>query len=341
MKNILVTGGAGFIGSHTIVTLIESGFNPIIADNLVNSERFVLDRINQIVGKEVPFYEIDICDKAALQKLFSDYKLDGVIHFAAHKAVGESVEKPLKYYHNNLVSLMHLMEVMEEHKVSNLVFSSSCTVYGQPEKLPVDERAPIVPAESPYGNTKQIGEEIITDVAKSNPNFKSTLLRYFNPIGAHPSALIGELPIGVPKNLVPFITQTAAGLRNELTVYGDDYDTVDGTCIRDYIHVLDLAQAHVDALVYMHKTNDQISTFNVGTGNGNTVLELIKAFEKVTGVPLKYKIGPRRTGDVEQVWAQADKVKETLKWQPKHSLEKALADAWKWQQATLNNEKGS
>ncbi|MCE7061367.1 UDP-glucose 4-epimerase GalE [Dyadobacter sp. CY343] len=330
---ILVTGGAGFIGSHTVVELDKAGFEPVIIDNLYNSNLGVLDGIKQITGKDFPFYEMDCNDSEKVRELFAKEKFDGVIHFAAYKAVGESVEKPLNYYENNLISLMVLLRAMTEFNVPNFVFSSSCTVYGQPDAIPVTEQTPRKPANSPYGNTKAIGEDIIRDYIYAKPGVKAISLRYFNPIGAHESALIGELPNGVPSNLVPYITQTAAGLRKSLTVFGSDYDTPDGTCIRDFIHVVDLAKAHVKALELLESESgpDYYDVFNVGTGEGYTVLQLINTFEQVNGVKLNYSIGPRREGDVEKIYAQSDKVNNVMKWRAEKTMAEALRDAWKWQ----------
>ena len=331
---ILVTGGSGYIGSHTAVELINAGYEVVIIDNFSNSEPFVLDRIRKITGKDFSFEEIDLADRGAVQQFFSKYNdLNGIIHFAANKAVGESVEKPLMYYRNNLGSLIHLLENMEEHQVANLVFSSSCTVYGQPDELPVNELAPIKKAESPYGNTKQICEEIIADSITANPLLRSIALRYFNPIGAHESGLIGELPQGVPANLIPFVTQTAIGLRDELKVFGDDYNTPDGSCVRDYIHVVDLAKAHVVAVdrLLEKKNSKNYEWFNLGTGKGVSVLEVIKTFEKVTGVSLPYRIVERRIGDVEQVWADTKIANEVLGWRSDTSLAESLESAWKWE----------
>lgn len=330
---ILVTGGAGFIGSHTVVELHNAGFEPVIIDNLYNSNLNVLEGIKKITGKEFPFYEIDCNDADKVRALFEKEKFDGVIHFAAYKAVGESVEKPLNYYENNLISLLVLLRAAQEFHVDKFVFSSSCTVYGQPEKLPVTESTPRLPANSPYGNTKAIAEDIIRDHVHSRPGLKAISLRYFNPIGAHETSLIGELPNGVPSNLVPFITQTAAGLRKSLTVFGNDYDTPDGTCIRDFIHVVDLAKAHVKALDLLEsQTNtNYYDVFNVGTGEGYTVLQLINTFEEVNGVKLNYTIGPRREGDVEKIYAQSDKVNNVMKWRAEKTMADALRDAWNWQ----------
>ncbi|MCF0074845.1 UDP-glucose 4-epimerase GalE [Dyadobacter sp. CY261] len=330
---ILVTGGAGFIGSHTVVELHNAGFEPVIIDNLYNSNLNVLEGIKKIAGKEFPFYEIDCNDADKVRALFEKEKFDGVIHFAAYKAVGESVEKPLNYYENNLISLLVLLRAAKEFNVDKFVFSSSCTVYGQPEKLPVTESTPRLPANSPYGNTKAIAEDIIRDHVHSGPDLKAISLRYFNPIGAHETSLIGELPNGVPSNLVPFITQTAAGLRKSLTVFGNDYNTPDGTCIRDFIHVVDLAKAHVKALDLLESQTDTnyYDVFNVGTGEGYTVLQLINTFEEVNGVKLNYSIGPRREGDVEQIYAQSDKVNNVMKWRAEKTMAEALRDAWNWQ----------
>jgi UDP-glucose 4-epimerase len=330
---ILVTGGAGFIGSHTVVELHNAGFEPVIVDNLYNSNLNVLEGIKKITGREFPFYEIDCNDADKVRALFEKEKFDGVIHFAAYKAVGESVEKPLNYYENNLISLLVLLRTMKEFNVDKFVFSSSCTVYGQPEKLPVTESTPRLPANSPYGNTKAIAEDIIRDHVHSGPGIKAISLRYFNPIGAHETSLIGELPNGVPSNLVPFITQTAAGLRKSLTVFGNDYNTPDGTCIRDFIHVVDLAKAHVKALDLLESqtVTNYYDVFNVGTGEGYTVLQLIDTFEEVNGVKLNYTIGPRREGDVEQIYAQSDKVNNVMKWRAEKTMANALRDAWNWQ----------
>lgn len=333
MKKILITGGAGYIGSHTAVSLIEAGFEPIIIDNFSNSNKSVLKGLKAILGREVTCYEGDCNDRSMMESIFSENKFEGVIHFAAYKAVGESTKLPLKYYINNIDSLLILMELMAEHGVKDLVFSSSCTVYGQPEELPVSESTPRKEAESPYGNTKKICEDILRDYIRSGAETRIISLRYFNPVGAHPSGEIGELPLGVPNNLVPFITQTAVGIREKLTVFGDDYDTPDGSCVRDYIHVMDLADAHVKALEYLFsQKNNFYDIFNVGTGNGNTVLEVINTFEKVSNQALNYSIGPRRPGDVEKVWADTAKINKELGWQAKYSLEDSLRDSWNWQQ---------
>lgn len=331
MKKILVTGGAGYIGSHTVVELIEAGFDPIIVDNYSNSNPTVIENLEKLCQQKISNYNIDCTDEQALSEVFSKHTIFGVIHFAAYKAVGESVEQPLKYYENNIGSLVSLLKVMERFKVDNLVFSSSCTVYGQPDSLPVSENAAIVQANSPYGYTKQVCENILIDCIHANKSFSAVLLRYFNPIGAHSSALIGELPIGIPNNLVPFITQTGAGWRESLTVFGDDYNTPDGTCIRDYIHVVDLAKAHVKAIEWMEKSDEKIGVFNIGTGTGISVLEAIHAFEKKSNTKLNYKIGPRRPGDVEQIWASSQKAEDTLHWKAQYSIEDAMEHAWKWQ----------
>ncbi|GAB3983909.1 UDP-glucose 4-epimerase GalE [Spirosoma terrae] len=331
---ILVTGGAGFIGSHTVVSLVEAGFEPVIVDDFSNSERSVLDGLRKILGRDVTYYPANCNDASAMEAIFQNESFTGIIHFAAYKAVGESVQQPLKYYRNNLDSLMLLLELMPKYGVQNLVFSSSCTVYGQPEHLPVTESTPRLPAQSPYGNTKAISEDIIRDTVTANQPIKALALRYFNPVGAHPSAEIGELPLGVPANLVPFITQTAAGIRPSLTVYGNDYNTPDGTCIRDYIHVVDLAEAHVQALRKLSESsaNASYDVINIGTGRGETVLNIIKTFEQETGVTLNYTIGPRRPGDVEQVYADVSKANQMLDWTASRSLAESLRDAWRWQQ---------
>ncbi len=336
MKNqILVTGGTGYIGSHTVVELIASGFDVVIVDDLSNSEKSVLDRIEKIAGVRPAFEEFNLCDAEKTKNLFEKYpNIDSIIHFAASKAVGESVEKPLLYYKNNLQSLINLLDAMNEGKASNIVFSSSCTVYGQPDELPVTENAPVKPAESPYGNTKQISEEIIKDTCHINKNIAAIALRYFNPVGAHESAEIGELPKGVPANLVPFITQTAAGIREQLSVFGNDYNTPDGSCIRDFIHVVDLAKAHVIALKRMieNKQKSNYEFFNIGTGNGFSVLQLINSFEEVTGQKLNYKIVDRRAGDIEQIWADTEIANTELGWKAELGIDVMMRSAWKWQQ---------
>lgn len=338
-NTILVTGGAGYIGSHTAVALFEQGYRVVIADNLCNSHRFILDRIAEVSGEIPVFYQIDLCDKAALEEVFKkETDIVASIHFAALKAVGESVEKPLLYYRNNLVSLMNLLEVQHAFGVKNLVFSSSCTVYGEPDELPVTERASIKPAVSPYGNTKQIGEEIIADFANQN-EIKGIALRYFNPVGAHQSGLIGELPNGVPNNLVPFITQTAIGKHDHLNVYGNDYNTPDGTCIRDYIHVVDLASAHVAALnrLLHHEDAPCFEVFNIGTGKGFSVLEVIKAFERASGRTLPYQIQGRRPGDIEKVYADTALSNQILQWKAHRSLDDMMSSAWAWEQKLKHN----
>ena len=334
-QTILVTGGTGFIGSHTTVELIEAGYDVVIVDDLSNSKIEVLDGIEKITGVRPASEKVDLRDKDAAEAVFQKYpKISGIIHFAASKAVGESVQKPLLYYRNNIVSLINLLELMPQYDVKGIIFSSSCTVYGQPkpENLPVTELAPHQKATSPYGNTKEINEQIIYDYIHSGANIKSIVLRYFNPIGAHPSALIGELPNGVPNNLIPFVTQTAMGIRKELTIFGNDYNTPDGTCIRDYIYVVDLAKAHVAAMArVLDQDTDQIEYFNVGTGHGNSTKEIVDAFEKATGVKLNWKYGPRREGDIEKIWGNVDKANNVLGWKADTPLEDVLASAWKWQ----------
>jgi UDP-glucose 4-epimerase len=338
---ILVTGGAGYIGSHAVVELFQAGYEPVIVDNFVNSQQSALAGIKAILQAEVPCYPVDCTDVAALSEVFrQEGDIAGVIHFAAYKAVGESVKEPLKYYHNNVGSLVALLQVMTTFGVNRLVFSSSCTVYGVPDQLPVTEATPVKKANSPYGNTKQICEDILTDLARSgNTAISSIALRYFNPVGAHPSARIGELPLGVPNNLVPFITQTAAGIREKLTVFGNDYDTPDGSNIRDYIHVVDLARAHVVAVDrLMGGQAAPIEMFNIGTGQGNSVLEVIHAFEKVSGQKLNYEIGPRRPGDVPAIYADVTKSSQELGFKTALGLEEALASAWKWELNLRNNQ---
>ena len=342
MHTILVTGGTGYIGSHTVVELIEEGFPVVIADNLSNSDLTVLDGIEKITGVRPAFEELDICDPEKLARLFdTNREIGAIIHFAAFKAVGESVEKPLMYYRNNLVSLMNLLEVMKAGKAGNLVFSSSCTVYGQPDSLPVTETAPFKKAASPYGKTKQMSEEIIADTIAATPSVNAISLRYFNPIGAHPSALIGEVPREVPDNLVPFITQTAIGLRGGLKVFGDDYNTPDGSCIRDYLHVTDLAKAHVVAVRRLldRQNRDAMEVFNLGTGKGVSVLEMIKTFGKVNKVKINYSITGRRPGDIEQVWADTSLANRELGWSARSSLEETLESAWKWENYYRNQKK--
>lgn len=335
-KKILVTGGTGYIGSHTAVELINEGFEVVMIDNLYNSEASVADRIRKITGVKPLLEVFDLCDNSALDDFFRrNNDLAAIIHFAAYKAVGESVHKPLEYYRNNLISLMNLLDQMKKQHSGSFVFSSSCTVYGQPEKLPVTEDAPLQPATSPYGNTKQVSEAIIRDTAAADSGIKAISLRYFNPIGAHPTALIGELPRGVPENLVPFITQTAIGLREELKVFGDDYDTPDGTCVRDYLHVVDLAKAHVVAVKRLvegkNKTNYEV--FNLGTGKGISVLDAIRSFEKVSGVKLNYRIVGRRQGDIEKIWADPSYANKELGWRTLSTLDDAMKTAWDWEKA--------
>ena len=334
---ILVTGGMGFIGSHTAVELIEAGYDVVIVDDLSNSNIKVLDGIRAITGVAPAFEQVDLKDKDATENVFKKYpNIDGIIHFAASKAVGESVEKPLLYYRNNIISLVNLLELMPQYNVKGIIFSSSCTVYGQPlpENLPVTEEAPHQKATSPYGNTKEVNEQIIYDYIHSGAPLKSIILRYFNPIGAHPSALIGELPNGVPNNLIPFVTQTAMGIRKELTIFGNDYNTADGTCIRDYIYVVDLAKAHVAAMrrVLDQEDSPAIDYFNIGTGNGNSTLEIVNTFERATGVKVNWKFGPRREGDIEKIWGDCTKANKVLGWKAESPLDDVLTSAWKWQQ---------
>lgn len=343
-EKILVTGGTGYIGSHTTVELQNAGYDVVIIDNLSNSNRNVVDGIESITGVRPTFVEGDCTDMATLRHLFEENPgIRGIINFAASKAVGESVQKPLLYYRNNLSTLWNLLELMPEYGVKGIVFSSSCTVYGEPDKNPIDETAPIKEATSPYGNTKQISEEIIRDYVRSGAPVKSILLRYFNPIGAHPSAKIGELPVGVPQNLVPYLTQTAAGIRKELTVFGDDYDTPDGSCIRDYIDVTDLAKAHVVAMRRMlegdkdGKETANVEVFNLGTGHGLSVLELIASFERATGVKVPHKIGPRRKGDIEKIWAEPRKANEVLGWKAEVDIDDTMRSAWAWQQSICDD----
>lgn len=333
-KLILVTGGTGFIGSHTVVELQQAGFDVVIIDDLSNSKAEVVDNIEKITGIRPAFECFDIADREKTHAFFKKYtNVEAIIHFAAFKAVGESVQKPLEYYRNNLTALMNLLECMKEYGTHHLVFSSSCTVYGQPDKLPVTEATPRKPAESPYGNTKAVCEDIIRDYCKANADINGIALRYFNPIGAHPSALIGESPVGVPNNLVPFITQSAAGVRGELSIFGDDYNTPDGTAIRDYINVVDLSKAHVVAInrLIEGKNKANYEFFNVGTGNGYSVMELVKAFIKSTGVELKYKIVGRRSGDIEQIYADTTLANNELGWTAEKSIEETLLSAWNWE----------
>jgi len=339
-KRILVTGGTGYIGSHTITELIENGYDVVIVDNLYNSDAEVAGRIGKITGKKPPLEIFDLCDRKRLDSFFSDYPdIVAIIHFAAFKAVGESVLKALEYYRNNLVSLINLLDCMKLFSIPFMVFSSSCTVYGQPDKLPVSEDSPVQPAVSPYGNTKQIGEEIIRDTVSSGGEIRAISLRYFNPIGAHPSALIGELPRGVPENLVPYITQTAYGLRDEIKVFGNDYNTPDGSCIRDYLHVVDLAKAHVVALKRLLEGENRrdYEVFNLGTGKGVSVLEAIRSFERVTGIKLKYSITGRRAGDIEKIWADPSLANRELGWKTLSTLDDAMRTAWEWEKNYRKN----
>lgn len=336
---ILVTGGLGFIGSHTVVELQQKGFEVVIIDNLSNSTEEVLKGIVAITGIRPEFVKLDLRHKTDVSAFFQTHQIDGVIHFAASKAVGESVTNPLLYYENNITTLVYVLQELEKHQIPNFIFSSSCTVYGQADSLPVTEDAPVKAAESPYGNTKQIGEEIIIDVCRISKQLNAIALRYFNPIGAHPSAEIGELPIGVPQNLVPYIMQTGIGIREELSVYGDDYPTIDGTCVRDYIHVVDLAQAHVVAMERLlnKKNRSNYETFNVGTGKGSSVLEVIQSFERVSGKALNYKIAPRRGGDVIAAYADTSKVSMELGWKAMLTLDDAIKSSWNWENK-INNK---
>lgn len=338
-KKILVTGGTGYIGSHTVVELQNAGFQVLIADDLSNSKIEVLDAITKITDKKPDFEKIDLSNAKVTETLFDKHSdIEAIIHFAAYKAVGESVQKPLEYYHNNINSLINILNNMRRKAVKNMVFSSSCTVYGQPDKLPVTEQTPRKPAESPYGNTKAICEDIIRDFCKVNPETNSIALRYFNPIGAHPSALIGEEPIGVPGNLVPFITQTAAGIRKELSIFGDDYNTPDGTAIRDYINVVDLSEAHLVAInrLIQNKQKNNLEFFNIGTGDGYSVMQLVKTFIEVNKVNLPYKITNRRPGDIEKIWADTSLANNELGWKAKKSLEETLKSAWNWEKNIRN-----
>ena len=332
-SSVLVCGGAGYIGSHTTVELINAGYDVVIVDNLSNSDRKAIEGVCQITGIDIPFIEVDCCDREAFRKVFEQYEFDSAIHFAASKAVGESVAKPMLYYRNNLTSLMNLIDLMCEFGRHNIVFSSSCTVYGEPDKQPVTEQTPRKEATSPYGNTKQISEDILRDAVAATEGLKGIALRYFNPIGAHPSALIGELPRGIPQNLVPYITQTAAGIRECLSVFGDDYPTPDGSCIRDYIDVVDLAKAHVKAIGRMIEATDtpRYEVFNIGTGRGVSVLELVTRFQEVNNLKLNYKIAPRRAGDIVAIWADPTKANDVLGWHAERNLDDTLAAAWAWQ----------
>jgi len=334
MRKILVTGGTGYIGSHTVVELQEEDYEVIIIDNLYNSEAEVADRIGRITGRKPHLEVFDLCDRNELNRFFRNHRgIEAIIHFAAYKSVSESVRKPIEYYRNNLLSLVNILEAMKQHGVPSIVFSSSCTVYGQPDKLPVDEDSPLKPALTPYGNSKQTGERILSDTMAATVGLSAISLRYFNPIGAHPSALIGELPRGVPENLVPYITQTAIGLRKELLVFGDDYNTPDGSCIRDYLHVCDLAKAHTASVARLLKKENRKSfeVFNLGTGKGVSVLEAIRSFEKVSGIKLNYRITGRREGDIEKIWADPTLANNELGWSTSHSLDDAMKSAWEWE----------
>ena len=337
-KKILVTGGTGYIGSHTVVELIAAGYTPVIVDNLSNSTEKIIDQIEKVSGTRPEFFNLDLADEQAVLDFLAPRNISGVIHFAAYKAVGESVQQPLKYYRNNFYSLINLLSAYRGKQV-NFVFSSSCTVYGQPDQLPVTESAPVKKAESPYGNTKQIAEEILQEVAQAESQLKVISLRYFNPVGAHASALIGELPLGVPQNLVPFITQSAIGKRGEITVYGDDYNTPDGSCIRDYIHVVDLAKAHVAAIKHMEDESnaDKYDVFNIGTGTGSSVLEIINAFQRANGIKLQYKIGGRREGDIEKVYGDVTKAKTKLGWKAELDIDEMMRSAWEWEKYIKEN----
>ncbi|MFI3302823.1 MAG: UDP-glucose 4-epimerase GalE [Rikenellaceae bacterium] len=330
---VLVAGGAGYIGSHTAVELIEAGYDVVIVDNLSNSEEAAVEGVRKITGVDVPFVKVNCCDKAGFAKVFEQYEFNSAIHFAASKAVGESVHKPLEYYQNNLTSLMNLIALMRENGCENIIFSSSCTVYGEPDAQPVTEATPRKEATSPYGNTKSMSEDILRDSTKTYENLRGIALRYFNPIGAHPTAIIGELPRGVPQNLIPYITQTASGLRECLSVFGDDYPTPDGSCIRDYIDVVDLAKAHVVAVRRLidKKQKSDYEVFNIGTGNGVSVLELIRRFEAVNNLKLNYTIAPRRAGDITAIWADPCKANEELGWNAERNLDETLAAAWVWE----------
>jgi UDP-glucose 4-epimerase len=330
MKQVLVTGGAGYIGSHTIVSLVEQGFYPVIVDDLRNSSQVILDGLAELTADRFLFIPLDICDKEALFKVFDAHTFDAVIHFAAYKSVGESCEVPLQYYQNNLIGLMNILEACTRYSIPKFVFSSSCTVYGEPDQKQVYETTPKRLPESPYGFTKWMGEQIIEDVHRNSVPFQTICLRYFNPIGAHPSGLIGELPVGVPNNLLPYITQTAAGIRSHLTVFGNDYHTPDGTCIRDYVHVSDVADAHVRALWFT--SDNPLAVFNIGTGKGTSVLEMIQYFNEVSGIDLPYQIGPRRAGDITEIFANVSYSNATLGWRAQRNVKEALNDAWNWEQ---------
>ena len=338
-KNILVTGGAGYIGSHTVVDLIQNGFNPIIVDDFRNAQKSSVAGIEEIIGKSIEVREVDVCDRVALKKVFEEFSFSGIIHFAAYKAVGESVDSPLSYYRNNIVGLVNVLELSIEFKVSNFVFSSSCTVYGEPtDSKVVTENTPVQPANSPYGNTKRIGEEIIEDVIASGVNMKILCLRYFNPVGAHASSLIGEFPIGKPNNLLPVVTQCAIGKIPSITVNGNDYDTIDGTCVRDYVHVLDLANAHVKGIEWLaQQENPIVENVNIGTGKGTSVLEVIETFEEISGLKLNWKFGERRAGDVVEIFADVTKSFNLLNWKSNLSARDAIIDSWNWELKLKND----
>lgn len=331
MAKVLVTGGLGYIGSHTVVDLVEKNHTPLIVDDLSNSRMEVLKGLKKICHKEIDFEIGDIRDREVLEDIFAKNTIESVIHFAANKAVKESVSHPLKYYSNNIGGLLNLLSIGEVYGLKSMIFSSSCTVYGNADELPVTEQSPTKPAESPYGNTKQIGEEILMDYCRSNPGFKAISLRYFNPIGAHDSSLIGELPLGIPANLVPYLTQTAIGKREKLLVFGNDYHTPDGTCIRDYVHVSDLADAHIKAMQYTGQMTGNYEVFNVGTGTGRSVLEVINTFQDATGVTINYEIAARRSGDVEKIFADPTKANTILGWHAQRDLKQMLVSAWEWQ----------
>jgi UDP-glucose 4-epimerase len=334
--NILVTGGLGYIGSHTVVEVINSGHNVIILDNLCNSKRDVHQALEELCGTSIPFYETDILDEAGLSRVFAENDIQGVIHFAALKSVPESLAKPVAYFENNIKGVIHLMRAIAQHKIPYFVFSSSCTVYGEPDQVPVTEDTPTTRSLTPYGNSKLISEMMLEEFTRLTPHVSTAILRYFNPVGAHPSAKIGELPIGIPGNLMPFITQTAAGWREQLKVFGSDYDTRDGTAIRDYIHVVDLAIAHVKSLEWLATQKNVVDFFNLGTGNGCTVMEVVESFERTTGVKLNYAMAPRREGDIEKIWAVTDKAEQVLGWKATRTLDEMTSSAWNWQKTLPN-----
>lgn len=342
LKKILVTGGTGYIGSHTVCQLLEAGYGVVSVDSLSNSYEVVNDRIKQITGKSFTFIKADLCKKTVVQQILKEHSdIVGVIHFAAFKSVSESVEKPLQYYENNILSLINILELLPDFNIKAFVFSSSCTVYGQPQILPVNEQTPVIKPFSPYGNTKKISEEILQDFSRCHPEIYISILRYFNPIGAHPSGLIGELPIGIPNNLMPYLTQTAYGIRKELRIFGGDYNTPDGTAIRDFIHVVDLANAHISALdrILKHEAEDSVEIYNLGTGEGYSVMQIVQTFIKITGVQVPYVITDRRKGDIEKIWADPSLANAKLKWKAKFTLEDMIRDAWKWEQYYRNHLK--